>query len=158
MKRYFLCAMIALVFFSSAVPAAEPIPVTPPEPGLNFVFKIIFKRPKMNCERGFGICLLTSVYWGEYSNLNEPECCLASVSLNERNELSISVRESSITKYDGGSAIAYFKDKTSITIPDPYPLPEEALRALGTKVPLTIKPGTYPLVYEDGIYTVVLQL
>jgi hypothetical protein len=158
MKKYFLCMMVALISFSSIAPASEPVLVPQPTPGLNFVFKVIFKRPKFNCERGFGICFITSVYWGENANQNEPECCLASIDLNERNQLSISVRETSLTKFDGGAALPYFKDKTSLTIPDPYPLPEETLRALGTKQPLTIKPGTYPVTYEDGIYTVVLQL
>lgn len=158
MKKLFCFSLILVTLLSGIVMGAEPAPKPAPTPGLNFVFKILFKRPKMNCERGFGICLITSIYWGEYSNLKEPECCLAAMSLDERNQLTVSVKEQSLMKYDGGSALPYFKDKTSVTIPDPYPLPEETCKALGAKPPLTIKPGTYPVTLADGIYTVVFQL
>lgn len=158
MKRIIVFSLIGALLLSGDIFGACPVPVPSATPGLNFVFKIIFKRKKYDCERGFGLCLITSVYWGEYSGLNEPQCCLADVSLNERNQLTVKVSAESVTKYDGGSALPYFKDKTSITIPDPYPLPDETLRALGTKSALTIQPGTYPLILDDGIYTIVFQL
>lgn len=158
MKRTALLSLLIFVVMTGMAGGFEPSPSPVPTPGLNFNFKIVFKRPKFDCERGFGICLITSVYWGESTGGKDQSQCLASITLNARKQLTISVKEQELTKYDGGSALPYFKDKSSVTIPDPYPIPEEICRQLSADPPLTIPAGTYPVSLEDGIYTVVIQL
>lgn len=158
MKRTVIFSLLIFIVMTGMTGGFEPAPMPAPTPGLNFNFKIVFKRPKMNCERGFGICLITSVYWGESLGGREQSQCPASITLNERKQLTISVKEQDLTKYDGGSALPYFKGKSSVTIPDPYAIPEEICRNLGADPPLTIPSGTYPVTYEDGIYTLVIRL
>ena len=158
MKKIFVSAMIGLLLLNGTTFGGEPAPVPVATPGLNFVFKVIFKRPKTDCQSGFGICLITSIYWGENQTGGAGDYVPADITLNERNQLIVKVKAESLTKYDGGSALPYFRDKSSITIPDPYPLPEETCKALKAKPPLTIKPGSYPVTFDDGIYTVIFQL
>ncbi len=120
--------------------------------------EFIFHRPKFDCERGFGICFAATAGIDRSGASSENRVCNVRGQLNERNQLLIEVDEVALTKYEGGSSIPYFKDKTSISILDPYILPEPACRALGATSALTIKPGNYPVSFQNGVYTVVFQL
>ena len=158
MKKFFVFSMLGVLLFTGNLFADDSKSIPPAGDDLVISLKIIFHRPKLECERGFGICLLLNISWEESKVTNDQNHCLARGWINERNQLVIEVKETDLTKYEGGSTLAYFKDKTSISIIDPYPLSDETCRAFGTKPPKTIKPGNYPVSYENGVYTVIFQL
>lgn len=145
-----ICAEIS---FASAVKPS----VNPPT-GVWIKLLINLHRPKFNCERGFGICFLVSCGFEPDGMVNEKNLCPVSGMVNERNQLVLEITENALAKYAGGAMMQNFKDKNAITIQDPYPLPEQTCRSLGISPGLTIKPGTYPILYKDQTYTVIFQL
>jgi hypothetical protein len=158
MKKIVLLSMLGLMFLNESLLAAENKSCTSPPAAVWIKLLITFHRPKFNCESGFSICLL--VTWGLEAPVgsSEKKTCAARGLLNERNQLIVEVDEDALTKYEGGAALRYFKDKTSIPIPDPYAIPEATCRALGSTLPLIIRQGNYPVTFQNGVYTVVFQL
>lgn len=163
MKKIYLLGLIGmLMLISDALMAADRIamPSTASYLPVWVNIRIVFKRPKFNCERGFGLCITFSA--GIENQLaqtsSEEPGCPVKIQLNERNQLMIQVAESELTKYEGGASLIHFKGKSSITIEDPTPLPDGLCKALGTSPPLTIKPGDYPVSYNNGTYLVTFQL
>ncbi len=158
MKKMMLFVMLGLIFFSETLTANELRPCMSPPTGVWIKLLINLHRPKLNCESGFGVCFL--VTWGieNAGGTSENKLCPVKGQLNERNQLIIEIDEEAIARYEGGAALRYFKDKTSISIPDPYPIPDATCRALGANTPLTVKPGTYPVSFQNGVYTIIFQL
>ena len=151
--------MLGVLFMTGNLFATELKSVLPSAgDGLVIDLKITFHRPKFDCQRGFGICLAVSATWNDSGNSGGNDFCYVKASVNERNQLIVEISEAALAKYEGGSSLPYFKDKTTIPILDPYTLPEETCRVLGVKPPQTIKPGNYPVTYQDGVYTVIFQL
>jgi hypothetical protein len=158
MKKIMLLSMLGMLFFTQTSFAAEMNSCPTAPTGVWIKFLLNFHRPKMECKSGFGICLLVTAGIEDGSESAEKNLCQVRGQLNERNQLVIEVDESVLAKYEGGSALPYFKDKTSVSILDPYTLPDATCRALGSSTPLTIKPGNYPVSCENGVYRVVFQL
>ena len=121
-------------------------------------FTFNFHRPKTGCEGGFGICF--DVTFGVEAPIgrNDQNLCPVRGKLNDRNQLIVEITEKDLAGYENGSTLTYFKDKTSISILDPYTLSPATCKALGSATPLTIKPGNYPVSFADGVYSVVFQL
>ena len=121
--------------------------------------RVTFHRPKYNCERGFGLCFAVTVgYDDSMPGGSEGSLCPVKAQLNARNQLIIQVEESALADYEGGSALANFKGKSSLALEDPFTLSNETSKALGSSAPLTIPAGEYPVSISSGIYTVVVQL
>jgi hypothetical protein len=126
--------------------------------GVWIKLNINLHRPKLNCEKGFGICFLISWGFDDASVAAGKGLCPARGLVNDRNQLVIEIEESTLAKYDGGFAMSNFRDKSSISIQDPYVIPESTCRSLGRKAELTIKPGNYPVSYQNKTYTITFQL
>lgn len=159
MKKILLLSMLGIMFISESLFAVEMKSCPNPPTGVWIKIMVNLHRPKLDCERGFGICFAVS--WGleERPILgSEQNLCSMRGQINELNQLVLEVDETVLSKYEGGAALPYFKDKTSISILDPYTLPEATSRALGSSVPVTIKPGNYPVTFANGVYRVVFQL
>lgn len=157
MKKIFVLAMLGLLGIMDSSIAAEvkPIPTAPTAVWIKL--QIIFHRPKFNCESGFGVCFLVSAGFDGSGSPGAGNSCSARGQLNEKNQLIVEVEESVLARYEGGALLRNFKDKTSVTIPDPYVLPETTCRALGSNSPLTIKAGNYPVSFQNGVYSLVFQ-
>lgn len=150
--------MLGMIFLvETSMGAGVKSPIYPPT-GVWIKLNINFHRPKLNCERGFGICFLVSVGFEDMSGASERKLCPARGRINERNQLVVEIEETLLARYEGGSTLPNFKDKTTITLADPYTIPEPTCRALGSSTTLTIKPGSYPVSCNNNVYTVVFQL
>lgn len=134
-----------------------PVAVNPgPSPSFAVWIKLIitFHRPKTQCKTGFGICfdveLGTDKLVGSGSNF-----CPAQARISEAGQLELMVSESDLQKYENGSTLPYFK-KGSVTFEDSYTFSETVTRLLGVAGPVTIKPGSYRVVYDAsaGTYTI----
>ncbi|MDP1620998.1 MAG: hypothetical protein Q8M08_01535 [Bacteroidales bacterium] len=158
MKKIMLLSMLGMVLFSELSNATEIKPCICAPAGIWIKLHINLHRPKFDCERGFGICAFVTAGFDKISSPSEKNLCLVRGQLNERNQLVIEIDETTLINYEGGSSVPYFKDKTSIPIMDPYTIPDATCRALGANTPLTIKPGNYPVSYQNGTYTIVFQL
>ena len=147
-----LCMMLA----SHLSFASEMKPVTCAPTGIWIKLLINFHRPRTNCESGFGLCFI--VTWGveEPAGFPVKNLCPVRGQLKDKN-LCIEVNEADLATYESGSTLSYFRDKSSVTILDSYTLPDATSRALGSNTPITIKPGTYPVSYQNGTYTIVFQ-
>jgi len=158
MKKIFLLSLLTMLLVSDFTFATWVTSCIPSPPGIWIKFEFVFHRPKKDCLTGFGICMdVTAGIDGSISNTDQKGCPVRA-QLNERNQLTVEVTEEALTKYERGSTLPYFKGKTNITIQDPYTLSPGTCRALGSNLPLTIKPGVYPVLFENGIYTIVFQL
>jgi hypothetical protein len=157
MKKIFVLAMLGLVVIMDSSFAAEvkPIPTAPTAVWIKL--QIIFHRPKLNCESGFGVCFLVSAGLDGSGSSGAGNSCSVRGQLNDKNQLVIEVEESVLARYEGGALLRNFKDKTSVAIPDPYVLPDATCRALGSNSSLTIKPGNYPVTFQNGVYSLVIQ-
>jgi len=157
MKKIILLSVLSIIFITGTAVASEVNAFTAPPTGIWIKLQIVFHRPKMDCERGFGICAMFS--WGteEKQGMQGKDQYPAKGQFNERNQLLIEVREADLEKNGDGSALNNFRGRSEISIPDPYALPEATCRALGSGRPLIIKPGNYPISCRNGIYTMVFQ-
>ncbi|MEI7725309.1 MAG: hypothetical protein WCK09_09410 [Bacteroidota bacterium] len=158
MKKMMLLAMLGVMFLTETTIATEMKSAMNASSAVWIKLEVIFHRPKFNCESGFSICLIVTAGIDGPGVSAEGKSCSVRGALNERNQLIIEIDEVALSKYENGAAIRYFKDKTSIAIPDPYILPEATCRALGSATPLAIKQGNYPVSFNNGVYKVVFQL
>ncbi len=156
MKKIMLIVITGLVFLTQNIFGAEAKPLMPFK--IWFRVDIIFHRPKLNCERGFGLCFLGSSGFENPVGTINKETCSGKIMLDEGNRLVLEVAESELARYEGGTALPNFKEKTSITLHDPYTLPPNLCKQLGAPGPLVIKPGTYPVTNSERVYRVVFQL
>jgi hypothetical protein len=158
MKKIMVLTILGLVFLMNVSSATEIKPVLCTPTAVWVKLQIIFHRPKLNCESGFGICFLVSAGFDGSGSAGAGNSCSVRGQLNEKNQLVVEVEESVLARYEGGTLLRNFKDKTSVAIPDPYVLPEATCRALGSNSPLTIKAGNYPVSFQNGVYSLVFQL
>lgn len=162
MKKFLLISVVSLLMMSEAVIANGKVSIPSASPNTTLSawigIKIIFHRPKLNCERGFGICFEFSAGLEDNPALASDQMCPVKFQLNEKDQLVMQVEERELARYEGGTALPNFKDRNSITLQDPVTLSADLSRALGSSTPLTIKAGVYPVSYGTGIYTVVFQL
>ncbi|MEI7662363.1 MAG: hypothetical protein WCK34_09205 [Bacteroidota bacterium] len=156
-KIIFILVMGVMMLIGNANAAGWASPVPSP-PGFWVKFEVSFFRPKTDCKSGFGVCTDVTMGIDKTAGSAEQNLCPVRGQLNERNQLVVEVSEEALSNYMMGVTLPYFKGKTSITILDPYTLSPATCKALGSAVPLTIKPGSYPVSFTSGVYTVVFQL
>jgi hypothetical protein len=158
MKKMLLLSLMGLFLFSGSLMAAGSYSAPAKAPGPWINIKIIFHKRSTECQYGFGLCVMLSAGWGEKTLSTEKPACGARISLNEKNQLILEVKEDELLTYERGGTLPYFKGKEFITLEESYLLPADISRSLGASSPLQIKPGIYPVKFLDGIYTVVIQL
>ncbi|HNY04120.1 MAG TPA: hypothetical protein PKG48_16110 [Bacteroidales bacterium] len=158
MKK-FAIALAALLMMAPAVFPSAPGTLAAAPTGVWIKFELNLHRPKLGCERGFGLCLIVTTGFNT-DNLVSKESGLLPVRgrVNERNQLVVEISEEALTKYERGSSLPFFRNRNSITIQDPYEVPEPVCRSLGISFPRFVKPGTCPVTYQNGVYTVTFQL
>lgn len=164
MKKQIVLTLVSVLLLSGASFATEmqsctgesPVAVKAPV-GVWVKVTVIFHRPKLDCLKGFGFCF--NVNWGIEGggSVNDERGCPVTMRL-ESNQLTMQVTEKELSIYEGGTTLPYFEGKTSITLEDPAELPPGITRELGSSTPIVIKPGTYPVSYQNGIYTVIIHL
>lgn len=157
MKKIMLVSALFIIFITGSFAATGMRPCATMPTGIWIKLLINFHRPKMDCESGFGICMMFS--WGIEEKRGQPDksLCPARGQLNDRNQLLIEMNETDLRNLQGGYALSFMKGKTTVTIQDPYTLPDATCRELGSAGPLTIKPGDYPVSSRNGVYTIVFQ-
>ena len=155
-KSIIICVLCILVFAGAANAAiSNPISVKPnPEASFSVWIKIIinFHRPKLQCQKGFGICL--DFQWGTSENPSGPgnSGCIAEVRVNNANQLELLVSEDDLKNYENGFALSYFRSG-SFTLEEPYTFSAGVSGLLGTGKPVTVGNGTYPVVYNPSAKT-----
>jgi hypothetical protein len=157
MKKIMLLTMLSMMLITSMNFAGEVKQFCPPQDHVWINLKFIFHRPKFDCQRGFGICLIVTGGIDDQSIYPDKPKCVARGQVNLKNQLVIEVKVTDLAKYDGGSALPFFQEKQTISILDSYTMPDETCKALGISQSYTIKPGSYPVSFENGTYTIVFQ-
>lgn len=157
MKKIILLSILGMLLIAQTCLATETKSVANAPTSIWLKLVINFHRPKFKCESGFSICFIFS--WGIEvpTGSNDNKLCIGRGQYNDQNQFVLEVEEAALAKYEDGSTLPYFKDKKSITIMDPYTFPEPTCRALGSAAPITIQPGSYPVTYRNGTYTIVFQ-
>jgi hypothetical protein len=156
MKKIALLSLMFVTLFAGTTFATEMKSASPSIEGVWVKFSIIFHKPKTQCKTGFGFCTLLEI--GIDNTQPFGPVCQVRAKLNSSNQLVMEVTETALASYEDGGTLNYFKNKTSITLDEPYTLSPAACKALGTSEVITIKSGTYPVIYSKGIYTVTIQL
>jgi len=146
-----------MMLFSDSIFANIPLVSNTSPAGVWIKFIFNFHRPKLDCERGFGICF--DIEWGfvDFSAPTAPKGCVVKGRVNELGQLVMEVSESDLMNYENGSTLPYFKNKNIITIVDAYTLSVASCKSLGMSSQFTIRPGDYPVTCKEGIYTVVFR-
>ncbi|MCX6287953.1 MAG: hypothetical protein NTY96_12650 [Bacteroidetes bacterium] len=156
MKKIITICILSIFMLSVAVQAGKNNTVNVnPCPSASFSvwvkFIITFHRPKTQCKTGFGICfdveLGTDKATGSGSNL-----CLVQARIINAGQLELMVSEEDLLKYENGFALPYFK-KGSVTFEDPYTFSEPVAKLLGAANQITIKSGSYPVVFDASTHT-----
>lgn len=159
MKKLILFSVLGMMLLSGSAYASDVIAIPAASSSAWVNIRITFHRPKLECKRGFGICFEFSVGFEDNMDAGaDYNTCPVRAQLNEKNQLILQINDRELTKYEGGSTLSYFKDKTSLTLEDPYTLSGTTSKALGSTAPLTIRQGVYPVSYNAGVYTVIIQL
>ncbi|NQV02274.1 MAG: hypothetical protein HQ542_06495 [Bacteroidia bacterium] len=149
--------LFAFMVTSQGLMATEPISTSNP-PNRGFEFKIDFHTSRSQCTKYLGICKISFCV-----TVNFEEGALGSgevpcnITINRNNELIIQLSESSISKYDP-ALLKYFAGKTSVTFDETYDITEEISKGFQPQGNVIIRPGTYQLAYENGMYTLIIPL
>jgi len=132
-----------------------------PSASLSVWVKIIinFHRPKLQCQSGFGICIEFQVGTDKATGSTgyAAALCPAQARISAGGQIELKVTEEDLLNYENGFALPYFK-KGSITLEDPYTFSDAVTRQLGATRQLTIKPGSYPVVYDASALTYTVAL
>ena len=156
MKKVVLLFLLSLGIFNG-IGYASTVLANCPDITPWIKFGVTFHRPKLDCKEGFGFCL--DVTWGiDGGGYSAEKICPVQGYINEKNQLIIRVTETDLARYENGSTLPHFKGKASVTIEDPYTLSKDLSYKLGSQVPITIKPGTYPITYAEKAYVITIQL
>jgi len=163
MKKIITICLLSILMLSGNVQAGNynKVNVNPGFAASTSVWiKIIlnFHRPKLDCLRGFGICLDFEVGYDKPAGLGS-EGCPVLARINPEGKLELKISGSDLLKYEKGSSLPYFKQE-SITIEDAYTFSQPVARQLVTDRQLTVKPGTYPVTFDPSsqTYTVTFSL
>ena len=52
----------------------------------------------------------------------------------------------------------YFKTHDQYPFDEDFPLPEDLWSSLGSKEPIVIKTGSYPISYKNGVFEIIISL
>ena len=156
MKKVILTLLLGSLILGNSLSAAETAP-TPSSPAGVWIKLIInFHKPKFDCERGFGFCF--DIEWGLQEGApSAPAGCLVRAKIDERKIMVMEIAEADLLAYENGTTLPYFKNQKAIMLDESFTFSEKSSKALGESNRFTIKPGTYPVTYKNGIYTVVFK-
>jgi len=123
MKKIMLVTLMGMFLLVETLYATEMRPVASSPTTVWIKLSLIFHRPKLQCQEGFGVC--AALTWGidAPTGTTTRETCTVRAQLNSKNQLIIEITEADITSYNNGATLPYFRNKSSISIPDPYTLP-----------------------------------
>ncbi|MEI6681036.1 MAG: hypothetical protein WCO44_00335 [Bacteroidota bacterium] len=158
MKKLVLFSLVSLMLVADAIQSRASVVVCTAPCGIWIKFELCFHRPKLLCKSGFGICMDVTAGIDNPGPVADKAMCPVKAMINDRNQLVLEVTAEALANYEYGAALPNFKDKTAITLEEPYTLSPGTSKALGSLSPVTIKAGTYPVSFANGIYTVVFQL
>lgn len=137
--------------------ATEPV-ITPVPSNKGFEFKIDFHTPRSQCTKFFGICsisfCLTVNFEEGGAGSGEVPC---TITINHKNELIIQLSEAKIAMYDPG-LLKFFSGKTMLTFDDTYDITAEISKGMQPQGKVVIRPGDYPLDYQNGRYILTIPL
>lgn len=153
-----LLSLIGMILLSEAAVAAGTKIIASPEPDAVWIkIILIFHRPKFDCKSGFGICLDFSAGIDKMA-MPSSNGCPVLMKINEQKQLLIQVTEDNLILYENGTTLPFFKDKATITLEDSCTFPSSIGSELGAINPVIIRPGKYPVTYENKTYTVTIPL
>jgi len=162
MKKFIIC-ILSILMLNGAVMAVTHTAVnlkSNPPASYSVWIKIIinFHRPKLDCQRGFGICLDFEVGTSKATGMGS-DLCPAMARINASGQLELKVAETDLLKYENGSSLQYFKSG-SITIQDGYTFSDPVTKLLVPGGQITIRPGSYPVAYDPTAqtYTVTIAI
>jgi hypothetical protein len=151
MKKIIAVFLVSMLTLAGAVHAGKitSFNVNPgPAPCYSVWIKLIitFHRPKTQCQTGFGICFDIELGTDKAAGAGTGQCP-AQARINTAGQLELMVSEGDLLKYENGFALPYFKSGT-LTFEDPYTFSESVAKKLGSISQVSIKPGTYPVVFD----------
>ncbi len=161
MKKIITICVVSILMLTGAAKATQlnPINLNPsPSASLSVWVKIIltFHRPKLDCKSGFGICVDIEVGMDKATG-SGANLCPAQARLNAAGQFELRVTEEDLQKYENGFALPYFS-RGSITLEDSYTFSDPVTRQLGTDREITVKPGSYKVVYDALTHTYTVAL
>jgi hypothetical protein len=158
MKKILFFSAMAMILVSGSAFANISEVCIPSPPGFWIKFHFAFHKPSTNCKSEFGICGDVTAGFDGSSGGSEKALCPVSGQLTSKKQLIIMITEADLNKYERGSVLPHFKGKNNITILESYTLSQATSKALGSNDPVTIKSGIYPVVFDNGTYTITFQL
>ncbi|MEI8004628.1 MAG: hypothetical protein WCI48_00365 [Bacteroidota bacterium] len=156
MKKIIAICLVSMLTAAGAVHAGQYVSanVNPgPSPCYSVWIKLIitFHRPKLQCQSGFGICFDIEVGTDKAAGSGSGQC-QAQARINAAGQLELMVSEGDLQKYESGFALPYFRSGT-LAFEDPYTFSEPVARKLGTLSQVTIKSGSYTVVYDASAHS-----
>ncbi|MFC2101949.1 hypothetical protein ACFLS7_03050 [Bacteroidota bacterium] len=153
--------MITLIFAVTlacqGLMAIEPIPTSNPS-AMGFEFKIDFHTPRSHCTKYLGICKISFCATINFEDgplgSGEIPC---SITISNSDELIIQLSETNIMKYDP-ALLKFFAGKTSVTFDDTYDITDEISKGMQPRGDVIVRPGTYKLDNQNGVYTLAIPL
>jgi len=156
MKKFMITLLLGSLILGNSLSAAEVVPIPSAPAGVWIKLIINFHKPKFDCERGFGFCF--DIEWGFQEGApSAPAGCLVRAKIDEHKEMVMEIAEADLLTYENGTTLPYFKNQKAIILDESFTFSEKSSKALGESNRFTIKPGTYPITYKNGIYTVVFK-
>ena len=127
-----------------------------PRPDVVITIKLNLHSKKLDCNAGFGFCKISINLTFEDKVNPGGETAVGKAFINAQNQLVIKLNETDLNNYENGSVLKYLKGKKSVYVDTDYELTNDLSTTLGSPRPLIIKEGTYPLSFDQGIYTIVV--
>ncbi|TSA27400.1 MAG: hypothetical protein D4R67_06125 [Bacteroidetes bacterium] len=156
MKK-FIALLFVSVVATQGLLAIEPVSFSTPS-NMGFEFIIDLHTPRSQCTKYLGICKLSFCVTLDFTDGSLGSGFIpCSITLNRNNELIIQLSESNISKYDP-ALLKFFAGKTWVVMDDTYDITEEISKGMQPQGRVVIRPGTYPLSYQHGIYTLTFPL
>lgn len=125
---------------------------------MSWEFRIDWHTPRSQCTKFLGICKITfcvSISFAEDSPGSGEVPC--NITINRSNELVVQLSEANLSKYDP-ALLKFLTGKTSVIMDDTYDITDEISKGLQPQGRVIIRPGTYSLGHQNGIYTLTIPL
>jgi hypothetical protein len=148
--------LIVGIFSMNLVYANAESRIMNPRPDVVITIKLNLHSKKQDCIAGFGFCKISINLSFEDKVNPGVETVVGKAFINAQNQLVIKLNETDLNNYENGSVLKYLNGKKSVSIDTTYELTNDLCTALGSPRPLIIKEGTYPLSFDQGIYTIVV--
>jgi hypothetical protein len=156
MKKLILLFIIGL--FSDQVLLANFTTSALTKPDVVITIKLNLHSKKLECLTGFGFCKISINITIEDKMPANEETVTGKAFVNSRNQLIIKIDESNLRNYDNGAALKYFAGKKFVNVDASYELTNDLCKALGYPSSIVIKEGNYPVDFDQGVYTITINL